>query len=389
MVRSDGSQLTELLVRCLNEEKGHSEGWQSLVEVELLNNINDVFSPDLKFTRLQVKVGVNEGWELYLEEGDKGAIKLSDCGSGLKTVILVMAMLYVVPKFRKGRKFIFIFEELENNLHPSLERKLLAHIRDYIKENSDNLLFLTTHSNIAIDMFSKDENAQILRAYNDGEASFVERMNTWNDHNNLLNDLGVKASDVLQSNCLVWLEGPSDRVYFNKWIELFNDGESLEEGLHYQCVFYGGAMLSHYSASDEDDGFIKMLRINRNGIIMMDSDKSNNSDELKARVQRVIGEGDSVDTLLTWVTEGREIENYLPQAVLNEYFGEDVSLQKFDIFANKYKRTKGVQSFDKVTFASKAIDLPSYTKEAVQEHLDIASQIVNVIAHIRECNSVS
>lgn len=32
----------------------------------------------------------------------------------------------------------------------------------------------------------------------------------------LLDDLGFKASDLLQSNCVIWVEGPSDRIYIKK-----------------------------------------------------------------------------------------------------------------------------------------------------------------------------
>ena len=33
----------------------------------------------------------------------------------------------------------------------------------------------------------------------------------------LVDDLGIKASDILQSNGIIWVEGPSDRIYINKF----------------------------------------------------------------------------------------------------------------------------------------------------------------------------
>ena len=33
---------------------------------------------------------------------------------------------------------------------------------------------------------------------------------------------------------LIWVEGPSDRIYINRWIELFSEGK-LEEGRDHQC----------------------------------------------------------------------------------------------------------------------------------------------------------
>ena len=33
----------------------------------------------------------------------------------------------------------------------------------------------------------------------------------------MLNDLDVRASDLLQSNGIIWVEGPSDRIYIKRW----------------------------------------------------------------------------------------------------------------------------------------------------------------------------
>lgn len=390
-VLPDGTGLTELIVRCRNEERGYIYGRQKLVENTLLDKMNEVLAPDLHFTRIDVKVGDNERWEVYLEEEKKGGIKLSDCGSGIKTILFVMVMLYVIPKLSENKKFIFAFEELENNLHPSLERKLLAHIRDYMKEHPDDVMFITTHSNIAIDMFSKSDDAQILRSYNDGEASFLEKVTDWNQQNNLLNDLGVKASDVLQANCVVWLEGPSDKIYFDKWISLFNEGEPLEDGLHYQCVFYGGAILAHYSAAaeeeEDDKRFIKMLHINRHAVILMDSDKAKEDDEYKDRVKKILADTAGSKNSVAWVTQGREIENYIPASVLESYFGKKPALDEFSSVGNEYKSIKNVGSFDKVRFASEITKLPAYTREALEGQLDLKEKMAEVIEHIRNCNS--
>ena len=85
-------------------------------------------------------------------------------------------------------------------------------------------LRVTTHSNVAIDLFGNCPDAQILKVCNDGYKSTVETVMTDEAKRNLLDDLGVKASDLLQANCAIWVEGPSDRIYIKKWLEIFNDG---------------------------------------------------------------------------------------------------------------------------------------------------------------------
>ena len=36
------------------------------------------------------------------------------------------------------------------------------------------------------------------------------------DNYDVLDDLGAKASDIFQSNGIIWVEGPSDRIYIKK-----------------------------------------------------------------------------------------------------------------------------------------------------------------------------
>ena len=71
-------------------------------------------------------------WEIFLQEKGK-RYALSKMGSGLKTIILVLANLLIIPKLKayKNKKIIYAFEELENNLHPALQRKLFEYIYKY------------------------------------------------------------------------------------------------------------------------------------------------------------------------------------------------------------------------------------------------------------------
>ena len=74
-------------------------------------------------------------------------------------------------------------------------------------------------------------------------------MQTYVDNSGVLDDLDVRASDILLANSVIWVEGPSDRLYINRWIELWENG-ALKEGIHYQCMFYAGRLLAHISAED-------------------------------------------------------------------------------------------------------------------------------------------
>ena len=77
----------------------------------------------------QLDSGESE-WEILLVN-ENGKIPISSSGSGLRTVLLVLIKLFLetrengFPDFEElVRNSIFIFEELENNLHPAIQRNL-------------------------------------------------------------------------------------------------------------------------------------------------------------------------------------------------------------------------------------------------------------------------
>ena len=285
----------------------------SVVEEEFRAELNKVLEPDITISSIRTYQD-NGVWEIYLASG-KQPIAMSNSGSGLKTVVHTVAALWLMPRLKAYEisDTIFLFEELENNLHPALQRRLLSYVADAIAENG--CVFLATHSSVAIDMFNKDENAKIIHVtHADGAASAV-LAHTTVSLGGIIDDLDVRASDILQSNCIVWVEGPSDRIYFNRWMTLITDGE-LVEGVQYQCLFYGGRLLAHLSAEyGEDDAAeaIEILRANRHAIILIDSDRAAATAPINATKTRVKSEIERIGGY-AWVTDGREIENYISAA---------------------------------------------------------------------------
>lgn len=366
-----------------------------VVEVELLNALNKIFSPEAKFERIHLQKLDDGRWEIYLEETGKGSpISLSDSGSGLKTVILVLVNLLLFPKLDDTplERFMFAFEELENNLHPSIQRKLLLFIRETaIKEKCT--FFITTHSNVIIDLFSRDEEAQIIHIKNNGVVATAKTVQTHLDSGGVLDDLDFRASDLLQSNGVVWVEGPSDRTYFNRWIELWTDGQ-LKEGVHYQCLFYGGRLLAHFTASPEElNEAIPVLKINRNMILLMDSDKDSADEDINSTKERLKKEIESINALC-WITAGREVENYIPHEAILAYYEKTTlpklkEFKKFADYLNKsVEKGEGNRFLDKKVLYAERI-APLFTKSMLEQHLDLKEKIEQACARIKDWNKLS
>jgi hypothetical protein len=269
---STGVGASALIEQFVNNSKHN----KLFIKDKLLASLNKITCPESKYESIDVKRVNNSVWEVFLQEENHNLFALSQSGSGLKTILLVLLNLLVAPKMDnyKDKKICYGFEELENNLHPALQRRLFDYIYDYAIEN-DVYVFLTTHSHVAINSFFGKKEAQIYHVTKEDNKSCIRKIENYFDKAVILDDLDVKASDLLQSNGIIWVEGKSDKLYINKWLEIFSD-EKFEEGKHYQILEYGGKNISHFSAdvvTQEDLKYINMLTINRNAAIVIDSDR--------------------------------------------------------------------------------------------------------------------
>jgi putative ATP-dependent endonuclease of the OLD family len=83
-------------------------------------------------------------------------------------------------------------------------------------------------------------------------------------------------------------------------------------------VFYGGKLLAQLSgeAPEEVESAVSVLRVNRNAAVLIDSDRSREEDCINASKQRIIRELENIQAF-SWLTDGREIENYLPASAIS------------------------------------------------------------------------
>ena len=393
------------LTWCHLMHASHESG-RALIEEALLGALNRIFKGDARFTNIAVRVldadsgsaGSSRLCEVLLSEESKGRVPLQNSGSGLKTVILLLLNLLVMPKVHKlaGADCVFIFEELENNLHPTVFRRLLAFIEEWILREK-SMVFLTTHSSVALDVFSPSKDAQIVHLTHDGVSARTTTVGGFFEKQTILADLGAKPSDLLQANGVIWVEGPSDRVYINRWIDLASDG-TLREGRDYQCAFLGGSMLANdeFVAPEQASADLaNLLRLNANIAVVCDSDRTAAADELKTRVQRVKQEVEQNKAGFIWVTAAKEIENYLPLEALQKVSSTVTAAPgQFEPFFPSQSREAGDsfweraferKSYDKVDLAWRIA--PHMTKEQMEQRFDWAEQMRLLVEKIRQWNA--
>lgn len=248
----------------------------------------------------------HESHEISLMTSDTDFLPLESLGTGI-TELVILASIIACNDNR-----IICIEEPEIHLHPALQARFMK----YLLEDDSNRFIITTHSPTVINY----PGIQVAHVSKANGVSGCRQLDGLGCVRDLLDDLGVKASDLLQSNFVVWVEGPSDRVYLNYWIKRWSDEHniSLEEGIHYSVMIYGGKLLNALDASaggEIPSELIPLFRINTHFCVLMDSDKKSSHSRLYSTKRRIIDEC-AQSGAMSWVTWGATIENYIPEDVL-------------------------------------------------------------------------
>lgn len=408
----DGSDTVQKIINLKNEKDLEWRSYQKCLE----NWLKLILLEDIKLDPTDRKL------RFYITRGSQEiSASLENLGTGVSQLVMLLSYLYL----NRERKLNIFIEEPESNLHPEAVVQLVK-----IMENNftNHHFFITTHSSTLLDQLNDKWSIHRVYRKKDNSSKVVPCSEVLTQYS-LLDELGIRPSKMLQSNLVIWIEGPSDRIYLNKWI---SDNSELLEGKHYSFLMYGGANLASYDFIDSDE-YINILKTSRYSYIVCDSDKKNKDTPLKKRVQNLINRITSTtinddqelgDYVKVWVTDGREIENYIPSSLLEEVLFSDEFLRRY-IYVNQTRsnlkkrsddnKFNEFDSFDVFCSKKYVFDNDSFLNEKQQKSISdslsqkkgtIAKRIVeswrkehytetlkrdigNLIKHIRKANNLN
>lgn len=331
--------------------------------------------------------------------GDDRARALDQLGAGVTEVLTLSAALTI---YDRG---LLLYEEPELHLHPRVQRRIVAKLRERARSAPWQVL-LTTHSNHILDHGLDDDVGVFSVSRADG-VSRTERVvpaSRRGDVHAVFDQLGVRPSSGLQPQVLVWVEGPSDATYLRFLIGVVD--EDLSEYVDYSFAFFGGSLLKHHAASAVVvEHLVDMVGIHRNSVVVFDSDRVKTGAPLGKAYATVFQERSEEGRL--WTTWGREVENYLHEEVLCWAAGNKTPMEcrehlrnidrRHAVFANQVTALRDAlgrkvayqdaSEQNKVKFAAAAVEHMKQGKRDWLEVGDLRVRVQQLCAFIRKAGA--
>ncbi|SPP27246.1 ATP-dependent nuclease [Brochothrix thermosphacta] len=160
----------------------------------------------------------------YLKkQGD--AILYPTSGDGRKKILAYSLLNYLNKEYDSERITIYLIEEPENSLHRSMQIALSKQLFEY---GVYNYFILSTHS---AELLYEMDDASLIRVYSKGNTMCSSKLyKVPGNFKFIKKELNAALATALFSNRVLLIEGPSEKVLFEKILTIVKPTYELEGG---------------------------------------------------------------------------------------------------------------------------------------------------------------
>jgi hypothetical protein len=152
-------------------------------------------------------------------------------------------------------------------------------------------------------------------------------------------------------------------------------------------------LLAHLSSEEPElvEEGISILRANRNSAILIDSDKRTQQARLNDTKRRILAEV-SDNGGFSWVTKGKEIENYIPANAIATWKNQQ-GIEQVEQYANFFEYLNNIYNGQGDYYSSKKSLLaekltPHMNQESLATVLDLGEKLEELCGVIRSWNNL-
>lgn len=186
---------------------------------EITNHISEQFAKNYRNDfKINIKAtsNINKSFSISTKIYDpalEAEVELSNVGAGVRS-IYILSLLQVYQTL-KNNNTIFVVEEPELYLHPQLQKSMAKTISDISKRNQ---VFFTTHSPLMLRDFQSDD----IRNVKLNETDYHTEIET-TKLDDILDEIGYSTQDIINTDFIVFVEGPSDKEVIELLIKKYYD----------------------------------------------------------------------------------------------------------------------------------------------------------------------
>uniref|UniRef100_UPI002404A9EF ATP-dependent nuclease n=1 Tax=Haloarcula laminariae TaxID=2961577 RepID=UPI002404A9EF len=213
--------LIERLLTPLIEENDEIRDTRQQLEEELNNGVGDIESSikDRLVEHVDSISDLNlDTGEIALDKAFSPSIRVTDefsdmsvpigqRGSGVGSM-LVLSLVETLRERQVGEGYLMLFEEPGNWLHPEAKRRMLTALKQISTRGGQ--VMVSTHSPVFIDRRGHGDVFLVKRK--DGKTS-IRKIEE--NHLSIVEELGARNSDILQSDFVLYVEGSTDVQILN------------------------------------------------------------------------------------------------------------------------------------------------------------------------------